>query len=132
SLTNFPSKDKELASGGFRYGFNGMEKDDEVKGSGNHVDFGARGYDPRLGRWLSIDPKFRKYPFVSGYAFVVNSPIRFIDFNGEDFYDPTKSIQEKYQHTNTFLKNVKDYYNGSGDEKFAAIFDANFKAAFEK
>lgn len=30
---------------GYRYGFNGMEKDDEVKGSGNSYDFGARIYD---------------------------------------------------------------------------------------
>jgi hypothetical protein len=34
----------------YRYGFNGMEKDDEVKnGKGNSYDFGARMYDSRLG-----------------------------------------------------------------------------------
>src|SRR5690606_28578426 len=32
----------------YRYGFNGMEKDDEIKGTGNSLDFGARIYDPRL------------------------------------------------------------------------------------
>ncbi len=36
--------------GDYRYGFNGTEKDDEVKGAGNQIDFGASGYDPRLGR----------------------------------------------------------------------------------
>jgi len=36
----------------YRYGFNGKEKDDEVKGSGNSLDFGARMYDSRLGRWI--------------------------------------------------------------------------------
>jgi RHS repeat-associated protein len=40
----------------YRYGFNGMEKDDEVKGSGNSLDFGSRIYDARTGRWLSVDP----------------------------------------------------------------------------
>jgi RHS repeat-associated protein len=43
----------------YRYGFNGMEKDDEIKGEGNSLDFGARIYDPRLGRWLSEETIFR-------------------------------------------------------------------------
>ncbi|MGM0613621.1 MAG: hypothetical protein ACQESM_08945, partial [Bacteroidota bacterium] len=30
----------------YRFGFNGMEKDDEVKGGGNSYDFGARLYSP--------------------------------------------------------------------------------------
>jgi len=41
------------SSNSYRYGFNGMEKDDEVKGEGNSLDFGARIYDPRVGRWMS-------------------------------------------------------------------------------
>ena len=39
----------------YRYGFNGQEKLDEIKGYGNSLDFGARIYDPRLGRFLSVD-----------------------------------------------------------------------------
>ena len=37
----------------YRYGFNGMENDNEVYGERNAIDFGARIYDSRLGRWLS-------------------------------------------------------------------------------
>jgi len=40
----------------YRYGFNGMEKDDEVKGKGNSYTTHFRMLDPRLGRWLSTDP----------------------------------------------------------------------------
>ncbi len=68
----------------YRYSFNGMEKDDEVKGSGNSYDFGARMLDARLGRWLSIDPLFYKYPFLSPYVFVANKPIVFVDPNGKE------------------------------------------------
>ena len=39
----------------YRFGFNGKENDNEVKGAGNSVDFGARIYDSRLGRWMSVD-----------------------------------------------------------------------------
>jgi RHS repeat-associated protein len=72
----------------YRRGFNGMEKDDEIKNRGNSYDFGARMHDPRLGRFLSIDPLARKYPFFSPYIFAGNCPIRLIDVNGEEPGDP--------------------------------------------
>jgi RHS repeat-associated protein len=68
---------------GYRYGFNGMEKDDEVKGSGNSYDFGARIQDPRLGIFLSTDPRFRDLPSWSPYSYAVGNPILFIDPDGE-------------------------------------------------
>jgi RHS repeat-associated protein len=39
----------------YRYSFNGKENDKEVSGSGNSIDFGARIYDSRVGRWFSRD-----------------------------------------------------------------------------
>jgi RHS repeat-associated protein len=68
----------------FRYGFNGMEKDNEVKGLGNSYDFGGRIYDPRLGRWFSVDPMESKYPNISPYAAFNNDPIFYIDPDGEE------------------------------------------------
>ena len=35
-------KNRDFSSEKYRYGFNGMEKDDEVKGENNSYDFGAR------------------------------------------------------------------------------------------
>ncbi len=43
-------------SSGYKYGFNGKEKDDEIKGNGNSQDYGKRIYDSRLGKFLSVDP----------------------------------------------------------------------------
>src|SRR5690554_6488786 len=77
-----------VVMGGYRYGFNSMEKDDEIKGQGNSYDFGARLYDPRVGRWLSIEPLASKYPDLSPYNFVANSPIIFIDPDGEKIEFP--------------------------------------------
>ena len=68
----------------YRYGFNGMETDDETYGNNNAFDFGARIYDSRLGRWLSIDPVVRKYPNVSPYSYVLNNPILYLDIGGSD------------------------------------------------
>lgn len=68
-----------------RYGFAGKEKNDEIYNStGTSYDFGARQYDPRLGKWWSIDPLFAKYPSLSPYCYGANSPIWVVDKDGED------------------------------------------------
>ena len=64
---------------GYKFGFNGKEKDDEINVDGGSYDFGARIYDGRLGRWLSLDPLFRNFPNLSAYSFAANSPILIID-----------------------------------------------------
>lgn len=66
----------------YRYGFNGYENDDEVKGNGNHLDFGNFGYDTRLGRRWNIDPVVKHHE--SPYATFANNPIWFADENGMD------------------------------------------------
>lgn len=47
---------RNWSSSTYRYGFNGKENDNEIKGTGNQQDYGMRIYDPRLGRFLSVDP----------------------------------------------------------------------------
>jgi RHS repeat-associated protein len=71
-------------AGGYRYGFNGKENDNEVKGEGNQQDYGMRVYDPRLGKFLSVDPLSNKFPFLTPYQFSSNSPIANIDLDGEE------------------------------------------------
>jgi RHS repeat-associated protein len=69
---------------GHRFTFNGKEADNDVYGTGNAMDFGARIYDSRLGRWLSVDPLQRKYPDLTPYNYTGNSPIVFVDKDGRD------------------------------------------------
>jgi len=69
-------------SGEYRYGFQGQEKDDEVKGSGNSINYKYRIHDPRLGRFFSIDPLFREYPWNSTYAFSENRVIDALELEG--------------------------------------------------
>jgi RHS repeat-associated protein len=76
-------------SGGYRYGFNGKENDNEVKGEGNSQDYGMRIYDPRLGRFLSVDPDFIENRDLSTYSFAANNPIRLIDVDGRYPGEPT-------------------------------------------
>jgi RHS repeat-associated protein len=67
----------------YRFGYQGSEKDDETKGQGNSYDFGARIYDPRVGRWLSLDPAQQEYPALSPYHAFANNPIIFTDPDGK-------------------------------------------------
>lgn len=66
----------------YRYGFNGKETENDVKGIGNEQDYGMRIYDPRLGRFLSVDPLATKFPELTPFQFASNTPIRAIDLDG--------------------------------------------------
>jgi RHS repeat-associated protein len=67
---------------GYKYGFNGKENDNEVKGEGNQQDYGMRYYDLRIGRFLSIDPLAKKYPWYSPYQYAGNKPVWKRDVDG--------------------------------------------------
>ncbi len=77
---------KQYGAGtGYRYGFNGNEMDNEVSGQGNQYDYGFRIYNPRIGRFLSVDPLTKNYPSWSPYPFAMNRPIDGIDLDGLEY-----------------------------------------------
>jgi len=65
----------------YRYGYQGSEKDDEIKGEGNSYTTHFRQLDPRVGRWLSIDPKATAWE--SPYVSMGNNPIIYNDRLGD-------------------------------------------------
>ncbi|MBN2681432.1 MAG: hypothetical protein JXR58_02915 [Bacteroidales bacterium] len=81
------SKGRRTLKNGFNhytFGFNGQENINELTGStGTHLDFGARVYDSRIGRWTACDPLAAKYHSLSSYCFVGNMPIIAIDPDGK-------------------------------------------------
>lgn len=68
---------KFSAGSEYRFGFNGKEKDDDTYGNGNEYDYGDRIYNPRIGRWLSLDPLQKKYPNETPYFYTGGNPILF-------------------------------------------------------
>lgn len=70
----------------YRYGFQGQERDDEMKGDGNSLSFEYRMHDPRIGRFFAVDPLTKSYPHYTPYSFSGNSVINSIDIEGlEEF-----------------------------------------------
>jgi RHS repeat-associated protein len=111
-----PMPGRQYTSSNYRYGFNGKENDNEVKGTGNQQDYGMRVYDNRLGRFLSVDPLSKKFPFYTPYQFAGNKPIIAIDMDGLeewvviDFYQNNKFMGTSILHlVNAFR--LRDHMN---------------------
>ena len=99
SYTNDPTATK--------YRYNGKELQDEY-GLGWY-DYGARFYDPSLGRWHSVDPLASMHSDYTPYAYCYNNPIKFIDPFGLDstYYSATGS--RLYQTTGDKGKTSYNY-----------------------
>ena len=74
-----PMADRQSNSNSYRYGYNSVETDNEASGTGNSYTTEFRQYDPRLGRWKSLDPLMMKFPWMSPYVAFDNNPVFYID-----------------------------------------------------
>ncbi len=103
---------------GYRYSFNGKEKDDETYGEGNCIAYEARIYDSRLGRMFSTDPREMEYAWQTPYAYFSNSPIKVIDYLGMGSGDEVKKGE-----------GPKDYAdrNGTNLDQLASLNGTVFK-----
>ncbi|MFT7155853.1 MAG: RHS repeat-associated protein, partial [Parvicella sp.] len=102
----------------YRYGFNGMEKDDEVKGKGNSYTTHFRQMDPRLGRWLTIDPVFQ--PEQSPYTSMDCNPIAYNDPNGDKV--PFKLDRKTRKSLGLSRKEAKN----TTPEKISSLFQEEY------
>ena len=88
-------------------------KDWNPAASFNVYDFGARLYDPALGRWISQDPLAEKYYLHSPYLFCAGNPMRFVDPEGEDIWtiNSNGQIIWKEQNDRHYLYYEDEYGN---------------------
>jgi RHS repeat-associated protein len=77
-----PMTGRTYNSPDYRYQFNGKERDGET----NTYDYGFRIYNASIGKFLSVDPLTKSYPWYTPYSFAGNKPSWAIDIDGlEEF-----------------------------------------------
>ncbi|MCF6307812.1 MAG: hypothetical protein L3J09_07635 [Flavobacteriaceae bacterium] len=80
-------------TGDYRYGFQGQEMDDEIKGEGNSINYKYRMHDPRVGRFFAVDPLTSRYPHYTPYSFSGNKVIAYRELEGLEELEINKSTK---------------------------------------
>lgn len=100
------------------YKYNGKEL--ETACGVNWYDYGARRYDPVLGRWNGVDPLCEDYYSENPYGYCGNNPVNYVDPNGlmKVLYNPDGTYKETTHNNwfhNTFMG--RQEYIDYGDRK---------------
>ncbi len=90
-IDSYPWNEDKAGSPENAYGYNGKER--MPQGGPEWYDYGARFYDPTIGRFLQIDPLAGNFPQQTPYTYAYNNPIRFIDVYGLYGDEPTANRQ---------------------------------------
>ncbi|GAA4843370.1 RHS repeat-associated core domain-containing protein [Algivirga pacifica] len=77
---------RSFTTDAYRYGFNGKENDKDFGNAQLIQDYGFRLYNPGIGRFLSVDPLTKEYPWYTPYQFAGNTPVQAIDLDGLEEY----------------------------------------------
>ncbi|MBK7128100.1 MAG: hypothetical protein IPM74_13275 [Crocinitomicaceae bacterium] len=77
---------RNATNANYRFSFQGQEKDNEIKGDNNSINYKYRMHDPRIGRFFAVDPLAAKYPHNSVYAFSENRVIDAIELEGLELF----------------------------------------------
>lgn len=109
------------------YKFNG--KENQTVSSMLMLDYGARMFDSRFGRWLMVDPLADNYYPISPYAYCANNPVRLFDPNGMFYDDYISSFNGKFLGSDNFPSKRIFMID---DEKFHEINKKNGITIYDK
>jgi RHS repeat-associated protein len=128
-----PQPNRNFDSQEYRYGFQGQEKDSEIKGEGLSVNYKYRMHDPRVGRFFAEDPLTYDYPWNSPYAFSENRVIDGIELEGAEYLDSdearvmvnwgfiTLNNKNVSGFTRSFARNNDIFRNGTIDFGYSDV-----------
>jgi RHS repeat-associated protein len=90
---------QQVPNSGYQYKYNGKEWQDEL--GLNFYDYGARNYDPAIGRWMNMDRLAESFESITPYQYAGNTPTYYIDVNGDYIYiNDTHQDGKQYRYQN--------------------------------
>jgi RHS repeat-associated protein len=101
-----------------RFQYNGKERGDEIVLDDpvrdfdvefGMYDYGARLYDPAIGRWTSTDPAAKMYSSWNPYHYVYNNPLKFIDPTGAIIEDPDDIVKNQKSSLQSNISNLQEF-----------------------
>ena len=101
-------------------------KDWNTAASFNVYDFGARLYDPALGRWLAQDPLAEKFYPQSPYLFCAGNPMKFVDTTGQEWKEKNKIISVSL---NLMAEGFDDDFLDTYKKTVSTMFDEIIRSA---
>lgn len=99
------SREGKSGAGLYKYKYNGKELQDEL--GLNMYDYGARNYDPAIGRWMNMDALSEKYYPMSPYTYAIDNPMYFVDPDG-NYIDIYYGTDNKQKNRYSYVKD-RDY-----------------------
>ena len=111
-----------------RWHFSGKE-DQDVDFDLPFTDFGARLYNPNLGRWITPDPASEKYYDISPYAYCANNPVILVDPDGEAIrvWDPDEKKYYSYHNGRVYDSDGKEY---NGNNQFVRMIESSINKLY--
>ena len=104
---------KNVGAGEHQYLYNNKELNTDW--DINLYEYGARWYDPAVGRWTAIDPMSESFYSLSPFNYGLNNPIRVIDPDGAFAHlvqnTSGESIQAKLEHTSNESKQKRKEFH---------------------
>ena len=115
--------------GSYRYRYNGKELNEEL----GLYDYGARNYDPAIGRWLQVDPLADQFAAWSPYHYVYNNPLIHTDPTGMAAdWIPDLDDQGNITYTSEDGDSYETFVEQYGEEAAQRTFDQNCDGCFDK
>ncbi len=116
-------------AGDYRFGYTGHEKENDLAEGVYTTEY--RLLDTRLGRWLSVDPLFGKYPGMGAYNYCGGNPVVMVDPDGKEWVETPdgRIVWRNDVNSSNYSTKLKEgeIFRGATYERYRAWNNSRYK-----